>query len=182
MKRALGLALCLAPQFLLVAAVAAREELRLRRGVEVRLDVRSVDPFSPMAGRYLHLPLAIERLSAPETRIEAGLAPGTEVCVRLAPGEPAWSASEVSREPPLEGSAIFLRGRWMGENRVEYLLDTFYIPADGADPSALSWNRSASEHALLLLLRVSADGRASIEDLLVRGQPYAQWNAAQKRR
>ena len=182
MNRAQLFLLCLAPQFLVVAAAVAREELRLHSGVEVRLDVQAVDPLSPFAGRYVHVPLAIERLSPADTRIESGLEAGRTVCVRLAHTEPAWSAVEVTREPPADGSAIFLRGRWMGENRVEYGLDTFYIPADGADPSSLSWSSAAKEHALLLLVRVGSDGRGSIEDLLVHGQPYAQWNAAQKPR
>ena len=169
MKRPLAFLLCVVPQFLVVAALAAREEIALRSGVEVRLEVRPVDPMSLFSGRYVSVPLAIERLDKTVT-IERGLEPGQEVCVRLTSSAPCWTAAEVTRQPP---DALFLRGTWLGEKRIAYGIDTFYIPEDGADPSRL---------ALTAVVRVTRDGRGVIEDLLVGNQTYAQWNAAQKSR
>ncbi len=172
MNRAQAFLLCVVPQFLVVAAMTAREELALRAGVEVRLEVRPVDPMSLFAGRYVSVPLAIERLDRSVT-IERGIEPGQTVYVQLARGEPCWSAAAVTREPPRADGAVFLRATSRDGNQVAYGLDTFYIPENGADPSRLK---------LTLLVRVTRDGRGLIEDLLVGNQTYAQWNAAQKSR
>ena len=172
MKRALGFLLCVAPQFLVVAAVAAREEVALHSGVEVRLAVRPVDPMSLFSGRYVSVPLAIERLDK-SVAIEHGIESGQSVCVRLAPGTPCWSAAAVTRDPPREPDAVFLRGTWLEEHHVSFGIDTYYFPEHGADPSG---------HVLTLVVRVTHDGRGAIEDLLVGNQTYAQWNAARKSR
>jgi len=172
MKRPLAFLLCVAPQFLVVAAVAAREEVALRSGVEVRLEVRPIDPMSLFSGRYISVPLAIQRLDK-TVHIEPGIEPDQTVYVRLVRGEPCWSAIGVTREPPHATGDVFLRGTWLDTNRVSYGIDTFYIPEDGADPSRL---------ALTAVVRVTRDGRGVIEDLLVGNQTYAQWNAAQKSR
>jgi uncharacterized membrane-anchored protein len=173
-KRGRALLLCLLPQFLLVAGMAAREESAFARGVEVRLAVRPVDPMSLFAGRYVSVPLAIERIDSAATRIEPGLVPGLawdeEVFVRLEQAEPVWRAAEVTRHPPGEKGAVFLRGTWRRDGTIDYGIDTFYIPETGADPSRL---------ALALVLRVTPEGRGRIADLLVQGRPYAEWNAAQ---
>lgn len=177
MKRGLLLLLCLAPQFLVVGALAAREERALHQGVEVRLAVRPVDPMTLFSGRYVSVPLAIERLDFHTTRLEEGLSPGLEwdedVYVRLEQADPVWRAVEVTRRPPSAPGAVFLRGTWTRDSTIEYGLDTFYIPADGADPSGRS---------LSVLVRLSSHGEGRITDLLVDGQPYAQWNAAHKAR
>jgi uncharacterized membrane-anchored protein len=172
MNRALTFLLCVAPQFLVVAAVAAREEVALHSGVEVRLEVRPVDPMSLFSGRYISVPLAIQRLDK-TVHIEPGIEPGQTVYVRLVRGEPCWSAVGVTREPPHATGDVFLRGTLSEARLVTYGIDTFYIPEDGADPSRL---------ALTAVVRVTRDGRGSIEDLLVGNQTYAQWNAAQKSR
>jgi uncharacterized membrane-anchored protein len=172
-NRGLAFLCAVAPQVLLVAALAAREELGLRQGVEVRLEGRPIDPMSLFAGRYVDVPLAIEVLSPDHTRIEPGLRPGDEVCVRLERSEPVWKAVEATRAPPREEGAVFLRGTWQEPNHVRYGIDTFYIPQDGADPS---------RRALLLVLRITRDGRGHIADLLVEGRPYMEWNAAHKGR
>jgi uncharacterized membrane-anchored protein len=171
-KRPLAFLLCVAPQFLVVAAVVAREEVALHAGVEVRLEVRAVDPMSLFAGRYISVPLAIQRLDK-TVHVEPGIEPNQTVYVRLARGEPFWSAVDVTREPPRATGDVFLRGTWIESNRVSYGIDTFYIPEDGADPSRL---------ALTAVVRVTREGRGLIEDLLVGKQTYAQWNAAQKSR
>jgi uncharacterized membrane-anchored protein len=170
-KRPLAFLLCVLPQFLVVAGVAAREELGLHRGELVRLEARPVDPMSLFAGRYVDVPLAIERLDPARTRIEPGLSAGETVYVRLERAEPVWRAAEVSQQPPRE--AVFLRGTWRGDSTIDYGLDTYYIPENGVDPSRLH---------LALELRVSTQGRGQIVELLVEGRPYPEWNAAQQGR
>jgi uncharacterized membrane-anchored protein len=172
-KRGLALLLCIAPQFLVVAAMVAREEVGLRRGVEVRLEVRPVDPMSLFAGRYISVPLAISRPDAKHTRFEKDLEPGSTVYVRLERAQPFWKAVEVTSRPPAEPEAVFLEGVWNERERIEFGLDTFYIPQDGGDPSNLP---------LTLVVRVSPEGRGQIADLLVQGQSYAEWNAPRGQR
>ncbi len=182
MKRGLGLFLCIAPQVLVVAGVVVREELVRQAGVVVRLEVRAVDPMSLFSGRYVSTPLAITRVDERETRIAEGLARGSEVFVALEERGSAWIASAVTRERPRESGIVYLRGTWMQDGTIDYGLDRFYIPEDGADPSALARRFPGGDAPLLVEVRIDANGRGSICDLIVLGHPYAEWNASEKGR
>jgi len=191
MKRRLAwLAAVLAQLALLGWIVASQERLRVT-GRAVVLAIEPFDPIDPLSGRYL-------RIRARATRIDlAELHPGwngealeqhaeqfvgQEVAVTLrAAGErfePEAVASTAYQEPG--GSIVWLRGRVRSRYgavlEIDYGLDRFFIPSDAADPSALLWQGG---HELDIVVRVAVDGRSSIEDLLVDGKRYAEWNAAQ---
>lgn len=180
MKRGLGLFLCVAPQVLVVAGVVVREELLRKHGVLVRLEVRAIDPMSLFSGRYVSTPLAITRVDEHEAYVERGLAAGSEVFVELEPRGSAWVATSVARERPLEPGIVYLRGTWMQNGTIDYGLDRFYIPEDGADPSSLARRFPGGDAPLLVEVRIDASGHGTITDLVVLGRSYAEWNATQK--
>ncbi len=174
MNRAVVYVLAAVPQFALVAGLAVREEYLLATGTSVVLEVRPYDPMDPLSGRYLGTPLAIESIDTARVPCDAGLA-GT-VWVVLAPGEPCWQPVAVRAAPPaLAPGQVCLRGElepWRsgraGVLAVRYAIGRFYIPANGPDPSGRT--------DLALRVRVGAAGRAAVEDLLVGGTAYRDWN------
>jgi len=186
-SRALLFALALLPQLVLVAAIAAREEIGRATGTEVVLEVRAVDPMDLLSGRYVTIPLAIsvlERERFPD--FVKGFEHDDEVFVLLRPGERHWEAGEVRLDRPSAPDGPFLRGRvrhlWVPDPErdlfVEYEIDRFYIPHDAADPSV--WDANGNRrHELAVVARVDSRGRPHVVDLLVDGRPYEEWNRAQ---
>ena len=173
--------LAVAPSFLAVAAIAVRAELLSARAVEVRLEVAPFDPMDPLAGRYLATPLAISRLDVSELRNACPQAQsGDSVWVELESATPFWRPTALHGAPPPD--AVVLRGvvrrQWENSWTVDYELERFFIPASGADPSALN---NVSRPQLTALVRVDSGGAALLVDLLVDGEPYALWNARQPR-
>lgn len=168
-----------APSFLAVTGIAVRSELLLARAVEVRLEVRPYDPMDALSGRYIAAPLAIATLDVDTVSNECEHArPGDYVWVALEPGEPWWRPTAVLCAP--KPDALSLRGvvreqfdsRWS----IDYDIDRFYIPHDAADPSAPA---RGPRPKLVAVLHVDADGAGILTDLLVEGEPYAEWNARQ---
>ncbi len=178
MKRLHAFVLCIAPQFAVVAALVAREEQALATGTEVVLEVRPYDPMSLLSGRYVATPLVIEDMDPALVRLPSPeLEPGERVCVSLKRRGGVWEAVEVSREP---GAQPFLRGWWVGEPaRATYGIDRFYIPETAEDPS-LARGPTGQRLGLALRLRITSDGRATVEDLLVEGLSFADWNRARQ--
>jgi hypothetical protein len=109
MSRALRFWSAIAPSFLAVAAIAARAEWLLQTGVEVRLEVRPYDPMDALSGRYLAVPLAIQRLGAEVPRDLDPYRLGETVWVRLAAGDPCWRPVGVGAVPAV-GDEIAVRG------------------------------------------------------------------------
>jgi uncharacterized membrane-anchored protein len=183
----------LAPQVALVAGIAITEEVGRLRGTEVVLEVRAYDPIDLLAGRYIHVPLAISRLPGPAVAHPDPIPEvGSTVFVRLAKGDPYWTAAEVrtslpgSRDPALN---VYLRGQvdgsWSsrptGNLHLKFDLDRFYISEDAEDPSV--WQAGeGGRHRLAVVARITPSGKAHLVDLLVDGKPYAEWNREAKRK
>jgi uncharacterized membrane-anchored protein len=169
------------PSFLAVGAIALRAEWTLGGGREVRLELRAFDPMDALSGRYLGVPLAIERIERSDVDGSVGAhAPGDTVWVRLEPDEPFWRQAGISAEPPAEPDAVALRGTvvnaFASETWLDYGLGRYFIPHDAADPSV-----PRSAHVLTAVVRVGSDGSAVLADLLVDGERFADCNARQTR-
>lgn len=184
MNRAVTFLCAVVPQFLLVGGLVVREEYVRATGRAVLLEIRPYDPMDPLSGRYLGTPLAIERLDLGRLPHDDGLRERDEVWVVLAPGPKFWEPvavraarpeagpdqvvvyGEVDRQPLREADVVLV---------VEYPIGRFYIPEDGKDPTG--WQpRGEPRPEVALLVKVAASGRMTIEDLLVDGRPYAEWN------
>lgn len=181
MSRAARYWAAVVPSFLAVAALAIRAEWTLRTGREVRLEVRAYDPMDALSGRYLGVPLAIERFDPGDAARDSGLAhPGATLWMRLEEDEPVWRAAEVLLAPPEDPEVVALRGTVLSEHQrelwIDYGLDRFFIPQDGSDPSL-----PPGAHRLIAVVRVTRDGSCALADLLVDGERYADWNARQPR-
>lgn len=169
----------IAPSVLAVAAIAVRAELHLARALEVRLEVRPYDPMDALSGRYIAAPLAITTLEIGALRNECdGAQPGDSVWVALEPGEPWWTPSAVLCAPQAGTLALrgVLRDRSDALWTVDYELERFFIPHDAADPSAPA---SGPRPQIIAVVRIDEGGAGLLSDLLIEGEPYADWNARQ---
>jgi uncharacterized membrane-anchored protein len=178
-SRALRFWLALLPGFAVVAWLVLDCERGLRRGTEVRLEVRAYDPMDPLAGRYLGVPLAIERLERPLWTAPESPQSGQRVWVELRPASPHWIAVACSPAAPTEGRialAGVVRTSASDALWIDYGLERFYIPHDAADPSV-----GEPVRALTAVVRVEPGGRGLLTDLEVDGLPFADWNRAQQR-
>jgi uncharacterized membrane-anchored protein len=184
MNRSVALFCAVLPQFLLVGGLVVREEYVRATGRAVLLEIRPYDPMDPLSGRYLGTPLAIERLDLDHVPHDEGLRERNEVWVVLAPGDKHWQPVAVrAARPDVAGEQVAVCGevdrRWMHEAGpvlpVRYPIGRFYIPEDGKDPTGwLPADKTRPE--VVLLVKVTAGGGMTIEDLLVDGRPYAEWN------
>lgn len=188
MKHATIFALCLAPELAVFVGMISHEEILLQQGMQVELSVKPRDPMSLMRGRYLAVELAVATVDlnvvpwAPD--LEAGR--DETIYLKLRRGARAWEAAEVTRDKPPASDAPFLRGTIYsidssGGKRTlsaDFGMDEYFIPQEANDPSF--WSRGQdSQPVLSILARVDENGRALIEDLLVNGQPFAEWNHSQ---
>jgi len=135
----------------------------------------------PLSGRYIATPLVISRLKVDELRNECPQAEiGDDVWVALESATPFWRPIALHCAPPPGAVALrgVVRSQWDTSWTVDYELERFFIPADGADPSV---GPVSSRPQLLAVVRVETSGAALLVDLLVGGEPYKQWNARQPR-
>lgn len=157
-----------------IGALVANEEMKLAFGSRVELEVVGRDPLDPLAGAYQDIDLAIERLPLSLGRPGESAARGDRVFVSLRMGENGHVASGYGLREPSPESDLYLRGRVVAvddaEIRVEYGLSRYYVPFDAADPTLEERPR------LRVVVFVTADGRGTIEDLLVDGVPFDEWN------
>jgi len=170
-----------APSFLAVAGIALRAELLRANAVEVRLEVRPFDPMDALAGRYIATPLAIARLELESVRNECAQAqPGDSVWVALEPGEPWWRPTALLCSPASD--SVALRGTVRQQTdalwTIDYELERFFIPHEAADPSAPT---SGPRPQIVAVVSVDESGAGLLSDLLIEGEPYADWNARQPR-
>ncbi len=192
MKRRLAFLLAALAQLAFLGWLVADQERLRATGRAIVLSIEPVDPVDPLSGRYLAIRVKAARIDVakllPElaadaqSRTAASLA-GEEVAVVMREKDGRWEPESIesARYGDPGASAVWLRGRVRTVSEtvvdVDFGLDRYFIPAHAADPSPLLWRRA--DHELAIVARVSVEGRATIADLLVDGQPFAEWNAAQ---
>lgn len=179
MNRRASFLLALLPQLAFVGWLTWQGERTLALGRLVTLEVEATAPMDPLRGRFLQLEYAA-------SRIDGELGPwdlasqriGKPTYVEFTHAEDQWWPFRYSFEPidplPLpDGTAVLvgtLRAVAAGRIEVDYAFDQYFVPNDGFDVHGLDKNR------LRVRLRVDDDGHGVIEDVLVDGQPYAEWN------
>jgi hypothetical protein len=161
MSRRLLYLLALLPQFLFLGFLVAREEWNLAHGQPVLLDLGPYDRGDQLSVSVLNRTLAREPDWEPELQ--------DAIFVLLEAGEPAHRAVAYSRHRPESG--LYLEGRVRRVDEDELSVDVHLShdfasirAARGADPS----------RRLQLRVRVREDGSATIETLLVDGEPFKE--------
>jgi len=190
MNRRIAFGLAVLAQFAFLGWMVASQERALRVGRRVVLSIEPFDPIDPLSGRYLAIAPRAGRIDLAEVEnwfgagdpaADATSLVGQEIDVTLTERGGEWIPARVEIAGSAPGSEIRLRGRVLSAYGstivVAYGLDRFYIPADAADPSPLLWQEGRH---LSIEVRVTSDGHALIQDLLIDGEPFSKWNAAQK--
>ena len=95
----LRIALVLAVQVAILAAIPVRQVRARLDGTVVTLETVPFDPFDVLSGYYATLRYAAE---TPPGLAEARLAPGDTAFIVLERAEPAWRAVGVAREPSFD--------------------------------------------------------------------------------
>jgi uncharacterized membrane-anchored protein len=118
----------------------------------VLLQVQPIDPHDLMRGEYVALSYGISRLSAPA---------GT-VYVPLYRAGGAWTGSGAVTEQPDGGT--FIRGRSDGSGRIDYGIETFYVP----EGEAHGYESAVASRRLYAQVALAGDGRPRLERLVIR--------------
>ena len=98
-RRPLRMALVLAVQVAILAAIPVRQVRARLDGTVVTLETVPFNPFDVLSGYYATLRYAAE---TPPGLAEARLAPGDTAFIVLERAEPAWRAVGVAREPSFD--------------------------------------------------------------------------------
>ncbi len=178
--------------------MVAAQERALAGGERVVLAVAPVDPFDPLAGRYLSIRVVVERVdpaaveivaggdvSAADASVPLGRYFGHEAALELATeGTPRSARRLLIGDAVAQARSPFLKSRvrWSNDSwlQLDLGLDRYYIPGNAQDPTQW-WQRETRRPELTLAVRVAADGRSATEELLVDGVPFPEWNRNQMR-
>lgn len=183
MNRRLLYLLALAPQLLLLGWMIAREEWNLANGQEVILEIEPYDPMHPVKGYYHQTRLAIAFVETGLGR-EPDWSPKLRetVYVLLEKGVNNHTAAGYSRSRPEQAGAVYLEGRVARIDpdglTVDYGLSHYFVSMRAADPT-LQPEVGDRRRQLQLRVRVRDDGSATIDTMLVDGEPFAEWNRRQ---
>jgi uncharacterized membrane-anchored protein len=151
----LRLALVLAVQVAILAAIPLRQVRARLDGAVVTLETVPFDPYDVLSGYYATLRYAAE---TPPGLAEARLAPGDTAFIVLEPAEPAWRAVGVVREPP--GGGVAVRAVMTRRGLEIVSAGRFYVPESrrAAVDEALRGRRGKA----LVDLRVDAAGNVAL--------------------
>lgn len=93
-----------------LALVPLRAARALASGMELTLRTVAVDPFDPLAGRFIVLRYEVERTEATSA---ASFTDGQTVWIVVEPGEPAWRGLDILPvHLPPEPERLSLRATW----------------------------------------------------------------------
>ena len=168
------LILVLALQSAWVLYTVAVQERALTAGQVILLETERVDPRDLLRGDYLILNYKINSVPTDlfSPLVNKNLPVGTKVYVALEPrgGFYAVARASTNEFQPAAGELLLqARSAWAWRNatnavRVEYGLERYYVREGTGNPSGKLTVRAV----------VPASGRASIQQVFLDGQPYAE--------
>ncbi len=142
-----------------LAFMPLRSASAIASGREITLATEAVDPFDPLAGRYVVLRYGVERS---ERREAFGI--GDTVWIAVERSEPAWRGLRVTSSPERTlATRVSLRATWNGTRAVLENAGRLYLPEDEclaadellrADPNAGLVDLAVDEHGNVSPLRL----------------------------
>ena len=146
---------------------AMREEGRFAQGAGQSILVRTVPtgPRDPLRGQFIRLAYEFSNSSF-QNATNAG-EPGETAWVVLAPDAQFHSPRRLLLERPgeLVPGEVALRGSFDRFGRILFGIERYFVPEGTETPD---------QRDITLRLRVGGDGRARIEQVYVRNQPWPQ--------
>ncbi|PKB71616.1 MAG: hypothetical protein BZY87_04430 [SAR202 cluster bacterium Io17-Chloro-G6] len=150
-----------AGQIILLAAFIAVKENTLRTGTSVLLQTVPVDPLSLLQGEFVVLRYEIGEM--PDWARNASRGETFYVFLRE-DSDGVWRERGYQRGKPKSGE-VFIKGRVDSPGRLEFGIDTFFIP----EGTGHIIERSRD---VKVRVAIGSGGTAVIEDLLVDGKPF----------
>jgi uncharacterized membrane-anchored protein len=154
----------------------------LRRGREVVLQTRAIDPRDLLRGDYVSLRYAIGSMPAGALKGVPAPSRRARVYVKLVPGaDGTFEAAEVSLQPiATTAPEVLIRGRVIGSAAcgdrhnafcdtltIDYGIGRYFVPQ--GEGRAIEAVRNQGK--LAVVAAVAPDGRAAIKRLLIDGKP-----------
>ncbi len=170
-KTALGFAMALAVQVLILLAVPAQKMYTRATGRDVVLKVMPVDPYSLLSGYYVTLGYEISRREAFANHNDVA-SNGTVYAVVELGKDGVWHPAVLvpdSLPHPLPPHMIALRGR-ASYGRIEYGIEEFYIPENKR--AAIADDLRQHPDAARVEVKVDARGNAALVRLRIEERVY----------
>ncbi len=149
-----------AGQIILMLAFIAVKENTLRTGTSVLLQTAPVDPLSLLQGEYVVLDYEIAELPG-HLVVRRGETFYVELFDRQ---DGVWVAGQYLKDKP-SSNRVFIKGTVGSNNRLEFGIDTFFIPEGTGQ--IIERSRDVKVRA-----SVNSSGSAVIEELVVDGLPF----------
>jgi uncharacterized membrane-anchored protein len=167
-------------QIALIALMVADRVMILRTGVDVKLEMRAVDPRDFLRGDYVTLSYGISSVSSGD--IKDAVRTGSTVFVKLAPNRDGFHEAVSVHTAPVDVAApeVMIQGRVSGGSwcaaapgglcalEVHYGIEKYFVPE--GEGGKIEAARNARK--LAVIAAVTPAGRAAIRRLLIDGEPF----------
>lgn len=167
-------------QVALIAAIVFDRASILRRGTEVTLDTRPVDPRDFLRGDYVQLSYRISNIRLDGLAGTPSAGRDSPIYVKLAPNADGFYAAVSAHLAPvsLADREVLIRGRLTGGFNcgdkafcqtadVAYGIERYFVP----EGEGRAIESARNEGKVAVVAAVTSDGRAAIKRLLIDGKP-----------
>ncbi|MBI1765955.1 MAG: GDYXXLXY domain-containing protein [Acidobacteria bacterium] len=170
-KTALGFALALAMQLLILLAVPAQKMYTRATGRDVVLKVMPVDPYSLLSGYYVTLGYEINNFTAFPNHEQFNERGATVYAIVERGDDGVWQPVVLAKDLPasLPSNQIALRGR-TDYGRIEYGIEEFYLPE--TKRTAIADDLRQHPAAARVDVKVDGRGNAALVRLRIEERVY----------
>lgn len=166
-------------QVALIAAMVIDRASILRRGTEITLDTRPVDPRDFLRGDYVQLRYRISTVSLDGLTGTPSSGRNTPIFVKLAPNPDGfYAAVSAHLEPvPVAAGEVLIKGHvpfgldcgasYCRSAEVTYGLERYFVP----EGEGRAIESARNQGKVSVVAAVTPEGRAAIKRLLIDGKP-----------
>ena len=157
--------LIIAFQIVFLLSLIGTKIFTLQTGEKILLEVVPIDPRDIFRGEYARLNYKISTVSLPEIN---KIRENQIVYVTLRKGEKYWEVAGAGTEKPvLKGNEVFIAGKKRWGNRVEYGIESYYVP----EGKAVEIERVRTPAKVSVEVSVDRFGNSVINRLLIDDKP-----------
>ena len=157
--------LIIALQIVFLLSLIGTKIFTLQIGEQILLEVVPIDPRDIFRGEYARLNYKISTVSLPEIN---KIRENQIVYVTLRKGEKYWEVAGTGTEKPvLKGSEVFIAGKKRWGNRVEYGIESYYVP----EGKAVEIERVRQSAKVSVEVSVDRFGNSAINRIFIDDKP-----------
>jgi len=164
------IAVVVAAQLAVLAAIPAKAMRTRANGIDVTLWTAPVDPYDVMSGYYVTLSYEVERPAADEHVSVPADAP---VWITVRRGDPAWTPVSITADrPAAKSDEISMRATWRGLRAELDTADRVYVPESRRERASRLLTEAKGR--ALVDMKVDADGDVSVLRMRVGGETFGK--------